>query len=133
MSLNYPVINEGYVPAYQMSAVPWVTSSQISTGEIHEYSFPQVTRFFNIQNLGTNASDTIAIAFTERGLEPGVGNFFTIGQGVSFREEIRTTKLFISFSAGSSPVDYQIVAGLTNIAPNQFLTITASNGHQGVG
>jgi hypothetical protein len=132
MSINYPVIHEGYVPAYQASSVPYVTSSLISTGEIHEITFPQVTRFFNIQNIGSAVSDEIAVGFTLNGLLPVNSNYFTIGQGVSFRDEIRTTRLFISCSSGTS-MRYQIVAGLTNIPSNQFLLITGSNGHSGVG
>ena len=132
MSINYPVIHEGYVPAYQASAVPYVTSSLISLGEIHEISFDQVTRFFNIKNAGSSNTDEIAVAFTLNGLLPANSNYFVLGKDISFRDEIRTTKLFISCSTGTN-VRYQIVAGLTNIPSNQFLTITGSNGHQGVG
>lgn len=130
MSLNYPIINEGYVPAYQASAIPYITSSHISAGQIHQIDFSQVTRFFNVQNVGTVATDTIAVAMTQNGLT--TGNCFTLGQGVSFRDELRTTRLFISCSSGAS-VPYQVIAGLTNIPQNQFLLITGSNGHQGVG
>jgi hypothetical protein len=132
MSLNNVVLHEGYVPAYQSSAVPFVTSSLISAGGVQVITFPQVTRFFNIQNVGTVATDEIAVAFTQRGLDSSVGNYFTIGQGVSFRDEIRTTVLYISCSSGAS-VRYQVIAGLTNIPKEQFLTLTGSNGHQGVG
>ena len=130
MGLSYPIINEGYVPAYQASAVPYITSSLISNGQVHEIDFNQVTRFFNVQNVGTVTTDEIAVAVTQRGFT--TGNYFTLGQGVSFRDEIRTTRLFISCSSGTS-VRYQIIAGLTNIPANQFLLITGSNGHQGVG
>lgn len=132
MGLNYPVINEGYVPAYQASAVPFVTSSQINLGEVQVITFPQVTRFFNIQNVSPTTGSEVAVAFTLRGLDPAVGNYFTVSQGVSFRDEIRTTQLFISGSTGAT-VRYQVVAGLTNIPSTQFLLITASNGHAGVG
>lgn len=132
MSLNYPVINEGYVPAYQMSAVPYVTSSLISAGQVHMISFPQVTRFFNVQNVGTVATDNLAVSFTQNGLVPANSNYFSIGQGVSFRDELRTTQLFISCSSGTN-VCYQVIAGLTNISDRQFLVVTASNGHAGVG
>lgn len=132
MGLNYPVINEGYVPAYQASAVPFVTSSQISLGEVQVITFPQVTRFFNIQNVSPVTGSEIAVAFTLRGLDPTVGNYFTVSQGVSFRDEIRMTQLFISGSTGAT-VRYQVVAGLTNIPSTQFLPITASNGFAGVG
>lgn len=130
MSLNYPVINEGYVPAYQASGIPYITSSQISAGEIHTINFNQVTRFFNVQNVGTVTTDMIAVAVTQNGL--ATGNYFTLGQGVSFRDELRTICLFISCSSGAD-VPYQVIAGLTNIPQSQFLPITASNGHQGVG
>ena len=130
MSLSYPVINEGFVPAYQASAVPYITSSLISRGQVHEIDFNQVTRFFNVQNVGTVTTDEISVAVTSRGLT--TGNCFALGQGVSFRDEIRTTRLFISCSSGTD-VRYQVIAGLTNIPATQFLLITGSNGHQGVG
>ena len=130
MGLNYPVINEGYVPAYQMSAVPYITSSLISVGQIHQIDFNQATRFFNVQNVGTVNTDEIYVSFTSRGF--ATGNCFSLGQGVSFRDEFRTIRLFVSCSSGTS-VRYQVIAGLTNIPANQFLLITGSNGHQGVG
>lgn len=122
--------NEGYVPAYQASATPYVTSSQISQGEVQEYTFEHVTRFFNVKNRGTNASDEIAVAFTENGL--ATGNYFTLQQGEAFREEIRCVKLFISGSSGTG-VQYELVVGLTSIPYRSFNPVTASNGYQGVG
>lgn len=130
MGLSYPIINEGYVPAYQASAVPYITSSLISNGQTQVIQFQNVTRFFNVQNVGTVTTDEIAVAVTERGLT--TGNYFTLGQGVSFRDELRTTRLYVSCSSGTS-VRYQVIAGLTNISANQFLLLTGSNGHQGVG
>lgn len=121
---------EGYVPAYQLSAVPYVTSSQISLGDIQEYNFDFVTRFFNIKNRGPVSGDTIAISFTQNGLQ--TGNYFTLKEGEAFREEIRCVKLFISCSSGVG-VDYEIVAGLTSIPQKHFNVITGSAGYQGVG
>jgi hypothetical protein len=132
MGLNYPVINEGFVPAYQASSAPYVTSSMISLGEVHVIEFPQVTRFFNVQNVSATTGSEVAVAFTQRGLDPVVANYFTVGQGVAFRDEIKTTRLFISCSLGG-PARYQVVAGLTNIPATQFLLVTGSNGHAGVG
>jgi hypothetical protein len=132
MGLYSPVMNEGFVPAYQASAIPYVSSSVISAGEIHTYNFPQVTRFINVQNVGTSVTDEIAVAFTLNGLSAANSNFFSLSQGVSFRDELRTNQLFISCSSGTS-MRYQLVAGLTNIPANQFMTITGSSGYQGVG
>jgi len=130
MSLNNPVMGEGYIPAYQISASPWVTSSFISVGEIQELSFPCVTRFINVQNVATGVADEIAVAFTTRGFE--TGNYFTLSQGAALRDEIRTDRIFVSCSAGTD-VRYQMMMGLTSIPVKNFLVITGSNGFNGVG
>ena len=130
MSLNNPVMGEGYIPAYQVSSSPWLTSSQITDGQIQSFTFPQVTRFINVQNIGTSPSNKIALAFTSLGFT--TGNFFTLTPSSSFREEIRTDRLFISCSAGTN-VNFQVAVGLTGIPSRQFLTITGSNGFEGVG
>lgn len=127
---QYTPAHEGFVPAYQASAVPYVTSSQISQGEVHEYTFNYATRFFNVKNRGLSASDEFAVSFTENGL--GTGNYFTLMQGEAFRDEIRCVKLFVSGVAGTG-VRYEIVAGLTSIPYSHFNTITGSDGYQGVG
>jgi hypothetical protein len=123
-------MGEGYVPAYQISATPWVTSSLISLGEVKEFTFPQVTRFINVQNVATGVADKVAIAFTERGFE--TSNYFTLNQGAALRDEIRTDRIFISCSAGTD-VRFQMMMGLTGIPSGQFLRITGSNGFSGVG
>ena len=130
MSLNNPVMGEGYIPAYQISSSPWLTSSQISLGQIQTLTFPQVTRFVNVQNVALTGSDKIALAFTSLGFT--TGNFFTLTPSSSFREEIRTDRLFVSCSAGTN-VNFQVAVGLTGIPSRQFLTITGSNGFEGVG
>ncbi len=132
MSINWPANGEYATPAYQISALPYLSSSIISQGQIHKYEFPYVTRFINIVNRGAMANDKIALAFTERGLQSTVANYITLDQGDTVHEEIRTTALFISCSAGST-VDYQVFCGLTNIPSKNFLILTGSNGHSGVG
>lgn len=130
MSLNNPVLHEGYVPAYQMSAVPFVTASTIVAGDVVEISFPQVTRFFTLKNIsGVNG---LCISFTRNGLLSTNKNYFTLNSNTSFREEMRTTKLFLSNSSGST-ISYELIAGLTNIPATQFLLITGSNGYASVG
>ena len=132
MSLNWPTSDEYYVPAYQMSSLPYLTSSIISNGEVHVYKFPFVTSFINIANIGSTNVDKICLAFTSRGLQSDVGNYITLSQGDTISHSIRTTELYISCSAGSS-VDYQVFCGLTTIPSRNFLRITGSNGHAGVG
>jgi hypothetical protein len=131
MSINWPQNGEYNISSYQMSALPYVTSSVIGSGEIHRYEFPYVTRFIDVVNRGGSASDKIALGFTENGMTK-TNNFVILDQGASVNEEIRTTTLFISCSKGTS-VDYQIFCGLTNIPSKNFLILSSSNGHFGVG
>ena len=93
MSLNNPVLSEGYVPAYQMSAVPFVTASNLAAGATFEISFPQVSRFFAVKN--TSQYDDLRVSFTRNGLNSPNNNYFSLVKSSSFREEIRTTKLFL--------------------------------------
>lgn len=130
MSLNLPQNGEYYSPAYQVSALPYLTSSIISAGSIHSYEFPFVTKFVNVVNRGANVGDKLALAFTENGLR--TGNYITLDRGVAVDQEIRTSVLFISGSSGTT-IDYQIFCGLTTIPTKNFLTLTGSNGHPGVG
>lgn len=132
MSISWPANGEYATPAYQISALPYLSSSIISTGQVHKYEFSYVTKFINVVNRGSNVTDKIVLAFTENGLKSAVGNYITLDQGETIREEIRTTTLFISCSAGTN-IDYQIFCGLTNIPSQNFLPLTGSNGHSGVG
>ena len=127
MSLNHPYLGENYVPGYQLSASPFVTSSVISLGESREIIFPNVTRFFIVQNTG----GTLAVSFTANGLKPANANYFLLSGTAELNTEIRTDRLFVSGVAGTST--FSLLAGLTPIPVKNFLLITASNGFSSVG
>ena len=132
MSVSWSANGEYASGPYQISALPYVTSSLLSVGQIHKYEFPYVTKFISVVNRGSNPTDVLAIAFTENGLKPAFKNYFTLQKSETVREEVRTTELYVSCSAGTN-VDYQLFCGLTNIPSRNFLTITGSNGHSSVG
>ena len=132
MSHNWPSNGEYFSPAYQVSALPYLSSSVISVGQVHKHEFPFVTKFIGITNRGANPGDKICLAFTERGLNSVVSNYITLDQADSMHHEIRSTVFYVSCSAGTN-VDYQIFCGLTTIPSKNFLPITGSNGHPGVG
>lgn len=129
MSLNNPVLGEGYVPAYQISAVPFVTASQVALGQVKQIEFPTVTRFITVKNF--TASTAIAVGFTQNGLKPANANFITLSGSDSFSGEFRTSTLFISGAFGTA--SYQVIAGLTSVPVKNFLTVTGSNGYSSVG
>lgn len=130
MALNYPQQGEGYVSAYQISATPFVTSSNVALGEIKEVSFGYVTRFFIVRN--TTPSSVIAVAFTENGLQPQNSNYFLLSGSESFSADLRTDRLFISGSGGAT-ANFTVVSGLTFIKSRDMTPITGSNGFPGVG
>lgn len=125
MSLNNPTMHEGFVPAYQVSATPYVTSSDVTT--LNQVTFPYATRFFTIQN---NSSLTLRFGFTQLGVQGT--NYFAIPSGSKYDGEVRTDRLFLSSSTGAS-ISYSIIAGLTGIPTKNFLVVTGSNGFEGVG
>lgn len=131
MSINNPTWGEGYVPAYQMSAMPYVTSSNVNLGAVAEIDFKYVTKFVTVKNNGAAAS-VISVGFTQNGMLPRNSNFFTLSGSESFTADIRTSKIVVSGTNGS-PVPYSILAGLTNIPVSNFLVVTSSNGFSGVG
>jgi hypothetical protein len=137
--LNNP-FNPGeyYVPAFQISAVPWVTSSQVSLGTVREINFMNVTRFLTVKNTSAAGSGTqLAVAFTQNGLNTYNSRFFTLRDGESFTADLRVDRVFVSGSVGTT-TNFSIIAGLTDIAspavqPGFFLLPTASAGFNGVG
>ena len=131
MSLNNPAMHEGFVPAYQVSAAPYVTSSNVTLGQVKQFDFNYVTRFFTVKNTSTTSTNTIAVAFTELGLTTANSNYLTLSGSEAFSGELRVDRLFVSGAVGTST--FTIVAGLTSIPSRNFLVVTGSNGYNGVG
>jgi hypothetical protein len=129
-SNNQFYMGEGYVPAYQISATPFVTSSNVTLGQTKEINFSYVTQFVVVKNTGPTSS-VLAIGFTENGLKPANSNFFVLSGSESFSAELRVDRIFISGSSGSP--EFSVIAGLTGINESRFLLVTASNGFNGVG
>lgn len=131
MSLNNPAWGEGYVPAYQMSAMPYVTSSNVTLGTTKEINFKYVTKYLIIKNTSP-AANVLAVGFTQNGMLTGNSNFFIVSGSESFSCDVRTSKVVISGSSGASTT-FSLIAGLTNIPVSNFLAVTGSNGFSGVG
>jgi|MDTB01.3.fsa_nt_gb hypothetical protein len=139
-----------YVPAYQASGTPFVTSSNGSTVDTTPVciKFPYVTRFFQVTN---TSSEVMRIGFSHAGVQ-GTGasvsgsahetvadhkNYFLVsgsggqGAGNTVRLELRCKELWIR--AEGNPVGFSLIAGMTGIHHTQFPNLTGSNGFQGIG
>ena len=131
MSLGSNKIGEGYIPAYQIAPIPFVTGSSVSLGQTKEIQFDRVTKHLTVKNESPTSTNVIAIAFTENGLKTINSNYFTLSGSQSFSQEIRCDRVFISGSVGTS--EFRVIAGVTDIHKSAFLLITGSNGFVGVG
>lgn len=126
-----------FVPAYQVSGVPYILSnSSVTTSAVVKVTFSNVTRWVQIRNTGTN---TLRVGFTEEGVKgTETRNFFQLNPGTAAsgfsqsktdRWEIRCKELYFIGQGGTT--GFSLVAGLTGI--KSFPVITGSNGFKGVG
>lgn len=129
MSSKAPYMGEGYAPAYQISATPFVTSSVVNLGQTVGIEFGNIANFVVIKN--TLAGSVLSVGFTENGLKTANANYFNLAGDESFAANFRVDRIFLSGSTGNPT--YTVVAGLTGIPMNQLLPVTASNGYRGVG
>ena len=153
---NRVATGPNFVPTYQTSGVPFVTSSASgeapSAADVNgttimpiRVQFPFVTRFFAITNTGPG---DLRVGFTEVGVQdptspgtsdlgPETGRHYFIvptGSFQSERLEIRCTQLFfLSDGPSDYPSGFSLMAGMTGITGSNFPVITGSNDFLGVG
>ena len=119
-TFTYPKAGLGNVGSYQMSGVPFLTSSlevPASPGTPIVVEFPYVTRFVTITNTvpATSASAPLRFGFSEAGVQGTVdNNFIVLDNGESFEAEFRVTKVFL-ISDSINPTSGSIAAGLTGV------------------
>tara|TARA_R100000005_G_C4957055_1_gene175218 strand:- start:677 stop:1117 length:441 start_codon:yes stop_codon:yes gene_type:complete len=146
MPLNYPFAGAGDVASYQMSAVPFVTSSNgaEATNTPVRVAFPNVTRFIVVHE---TAGQDLRIAFTRNGVK-GTGasvsgsaeeqradhsNYFVLkANETTPRMEVRCKEIFFQRNGGSN-AGFSIIAGITPIPERNFPLLSGSEGYLGVG
>ena len=160
MGLNWPNNNHNYVPAYQQSGLPFVTSSAVN--EVDgvtpiEVRFPYVTRWIVVRNTGVS---DLRIGFTRNGvlannvnaynLTASNANYFVLSPSGSSANnfgntnmlgpiEVKCTRMFFLASGSNEQTGlgtgFSLMAGYTNIPGTQFLPLTGASGSnfQGVG
>ena len=156
MPLKPPSPGASYVPAYQTSAIPFVTSSATlsdvpaagTASDPINIKFPYVTKNLLIRNIGAN---DLRLAFSYSGsFAPGENhnggtksshqqrNYFLIPTGSAAANaeatqifDIRCKEIFLLGDQG--PTGFSLVAGLTTINASNFPVLSASSGWKGVG
>ena len=126
MAINHPKAGANSVPAYQLSDVPFVTSS--AGGEVQaspiEVTFPYVTRFFVVQNTSANP---MRIGFTADGVNADItANYMVLsGNDMTPRMELRCKSLFLR-NDDAGDCSFSLTAGLSTIESNEFPILTGS-------
>jgi hypothetical protein len=125
-----------FVPAYQVSGVPYVTGSQGSltglTTRPEIVNFPQATRFICVTNTGANI---VRVGFTVLGIDgvsenpPRSGNttmnWFEVPVGeMSPRLEVRCKQVWLRSAA--STTGFTLIAGLSGVDADQFPILTGT-------
>lgn len=108
------------VGSYQISGVPWATSSinaPANSSQPLEISFPTVSKFIVVKNDSTG-SVKLRVGFSSNGVK-NTNNYFILNKGDSFEGDLRITKLYL-LSDDSSTVPVTVVAGLTGITADNL-------------
>jgi hypothetical protein len=137
-----------FVPAYEISGVPYVTSSaedEVTTAAL-QITFPFVSRWVEVVNTGDSP---LRVGFSANGVigqgasvsgsadesTANHANYFVLETSGSTsqarcRWELRCSHMFFATKGGTT--NFSLVAGLTGIPKGQ-LTLTGSDGFLGVG
>lgn len=130
-NLQYvPQSGLGSVGSYQISGIPWVSSSVAPavSGEPLQIEFPTVTKFIVVKNVNPTSSN-LRVGFSRNGIKD-TNNYFLLGKGESFEGDLRVTELYL-LSDNSSAVSASIIVGLTGVDASNLPT--SWSGSVGVG
>ena len=112
--MQWPQPGFNFTPAYQISGLPYVTSST-ATGAPYRVTFPYVTKFITVRADGA----ALHVGFTANGT---LGtNYFVVANNEVLTMEVRVKEMYIS---GSST--FHLIAGLTGIPTASIPTLTSS-------
>ena len=111
--MQYPPPGYNFAPAYQISGLPYVTSSAANASL--NLKFPYVTKFITIRANG----GAVDFSFTANGL---VGtNHFTLANNEVLTMDLRVKEMWLNI-AGTA----HVVAGLTGIPTASIPNLTSS-------
>lgn len=136
MSNNYGTPGLGNPGAFQVSGVPFATSS--AQNEITQtpvrISFPYVTSWLYLKNIDTTSGHDLRVGFSENGLVTS-GNYLILEGGTnaksfSINMELKCTEVWVMAHTANA-AGYTLIAGLTHI-PTQEINQNWS-GSVGVG
>jgi len=136
------------VGSYQVSGTPWVTgSATLDDDKVHRISFPYVTKSITVINPNSTSGHDIRLHFqsgsgvTAHTADGETGaqiiadsadviannHYSTIPPGNgSVTLNVKCAKIYISNGSGTSSLDYQVFAELTQIPTGSMYALTGS-------
>ena len=123
MDKQNPVPGWNWTAEYQVSGIPFVTSSFGVGTSVRRLDFDYVTRTLTISVSGSNS---LRLGFTENGVN-GVGgdSYFLMKPDSTTTFDVRVKSIFYRADAGT--VNCSILAGCTTIPARQMLTLSGSS------
>jgi hypothetical protein len=132
MSTNWPKSHHGHAAEYQVSGWPFVATYSL-TGSF-QVGFPQSTQWVQVQNLDN--SKNLRVGFTENGVN-GTNYYLlrggTTAPAVSPVFHVKCKEMWFRGDTITDSIKFSVAAGLTSVMPNDFPTLTGSDGFKGVG
>ncbi len=137
-SLRWPDPGPMSVPDYQVSGVPWVTSSIVGTTAT-QVQFPRGTRWIEVTNLGANI---LRIGFSANGVNgnpPNQAHYYELSASSATKEsattrwELRCSSMF--FAAANATTTFSLAASLTGVPARYLDDMSGSIGgvYDGIG
>jgi len=118
------------VGSYQMSAIPFATSSltvPVNSAAPLQIQFPYVTKFVTVVNENTGTNIAMRVGFSQLGVSGSGTNFFLLDNGESYTGEWRVEDIFL-ISNSTSQTSASVIAGLTPI-PRGIPALGAASGN----
>ncbi len=124
--MSYPEPGLGHVGAYQVSGFPFLTGSSLAPGAQTCIVFPCVTRRIYAKKISANG--TVYIHFADDVADPNVTlNHHYIrlnSEDEAIDMFVKASKVYLSNPSLSDPVEFELLAELTNIPAARMPPLT---------
>jgi len=137
-NIQWPNPGLGSVGSYQMSGIPFASSSitvPVNSSTPLKIQFPYVTKFVTVVNENTGTNVAMRVGFSQLGISGSGTNYFLLDNGESYTGEWRLEDIFL-ISNSTSQTSASVIAGLTPIprgVPSFVATGNNWSGSSGVG
>lgn len=137
-TMQWPNPGLGSVGSYQMSGIPFASSSitvPVNSAAPLKIQFPYVTKFVTVANEGTSLAPAMRVGFSVLGTSGSGTNYFILDPGESYTGEWRIEDIFL-ISNTTAQTSASVIAGLTPIprgVPSFVSTGNNWSGSAGVG